>query len=80
MKGDTVYQDKYVYKYVYKDKLKTDTVIVEKHDTIFVQVPVEKKLSKVEQAKQDLFGWLALILTGLLIWTFRKPLLALLKR
>lgn len=79
-KNDTVYMDKYVYKYAYKDKYVHDTTYIAHHDTTFVVEEVPAKLTKVQQAKLDSYGWLLTILTILLIWCFRKPLLALAKR
>ena len=80
IKGDTVYQDKYVYKYIYKDKFRTDTLIHEVHDTTQVQVPVEKKLSFAQKAKINSFWWLLATVIGLLAWTFRKPIVSLIKK
>lgn len=55
--GDTVYQDKVVWKYVYRDKIKYDTVAILRSDTINVPYPVECKLSKWEQLKLNVGGW-----------------------
>lgn len=55
--GDTVYQDKVVWKYVYRDKVKYDTVATLRSDTINVPYPVECKLSKWEQLKLNVGGW-----------------------
>ena len=55
--GDTVYQDKVVWKYVYRDKVKYDTVAILRSDTINVPYPVECKLSKWEQLKLNVGGW-----------------------
>ena len=80
IKGDTVYQDRYVYKYIYKDKFRTDTLIREVHDTTNVQVPVEKKLSFAQKVKINSFWWLLISIIGLLAWTFRKPIVSLIKK
>ena len=79
-KNDTVYMDKYVYKYAYKDKYVHDTTYIAHHDTTFVEKEVPAKLTKVQQAKLDSYGWLIVILLALALWCLRKPLLALIKR
>lgn len=79
VKGDTVYLDKYVYKYIYKDKLKTDSIYVAVHDTTTVERLVEKQLTPIQRAKQNSFWWLILALAGCLVWIFRKPILKLIK-
>ena len=79
VKGDTVYLDKYVYKYIYKDKLKTDSIYVAVHDTTTVEKLVEKQLTPMQKAKQKSFWWLILALAGCLVWIFRKPILKLIK-
>lgn len=80
IKGDTVFQDRFIYKYIYRDKFRTDTLIREVHDTTQVQVPVEKKLSFSQKAKINSFWWLLAAVIGLLAWTFRKPILSLIKK
>lgn len=55
--GDTVYQDKVVWKYVYRDKVKYDTVAILRSDTVRVPFPVDRELSKWEQVKLDVGGW-----------------------
>ena len=73
-KGDTVYLDKYVYKYIYRDKYKTDSVFVAVHDTTTVEKLIEKKLTWGQRAKIDAFWWLLASLAGALAWIFRKPI------
>lgn len=80
IKGDTVYLDKYVYKYLYKDKFVHDTSYVAVHDTTTVEKEVPAKLTWIQKAKLNSYGWLLGVLLALLVWTFRKPLLNLLKR
>lgn len=46
-KGDTIYKDRV--KYLYKERLRIDTVYTEIVDTIRVPYPVERKLSKWEE-------------------------------
>lgn len=54
--GDTIYQDKIVYKYVYRDKVKYDTVAILRSDTVRVPFPVDRELSKWEQIRLDVGG------------------------
>lgn len=65
VKGDTVTE--YRYRYVYKYVGKTDTLYVEKVDTVNVPYPVEKQLSKWERIKMDAGGYalFAIIITVL---------------
>lgn len=46
-RGDTIVKEKV--KYIYKDKTRTDTLYIEKRDTVRVPVPVERKLSRWEE-------------------------------
>lgn len=55
VKGDTVIE--FRYKYVYRDKAKTDTAYVSRTDTIRVPYPVEAKLTKWQQFKMDVGGY-----------------------
>lgn len=55
--GDTVYLDKVVWKYVYRDKVKYDTVAILRSDTVRVPYPVERKNTKWEQIRLDVGGW-----------------------
>lgn len=55
--GDTVYQDKVVWKYVYRDKVKYDTVSVLRSDSVRVPYPVERRLTTWEQARLNVGGW-----------------------
>ena len=77
--GDTVYQDKIVYKYIYRDKVKYDTVAVLRSDTVRVPYPVERKLTRWEQFRLDVGGWaigiviiVILIVVGYMIYKLRK--------
>ena len=57
IKGDTIYQDKYKYVYRYKDKLRIDTMFVERVDSVLEKpVMVEKQLSWWQKFKQDIGG------------------------
>lgn len=46
-KGDTVYIEKV--KYIYKEKVRTDTIYAERTDSIRIPYPVERKLGKWEE-------------------------------
>jgi hypothetical protein len=77
--GDTIYQDKVVWKYVYRDKVKYDTVATLRSDTINVPYPVECKLSKWEQLKLNVGGWaisiiiiIVLIVMGCMVYKLKK--------
>lgn len=68
-KGDTVFVDREKFVYRYKDKLRTDTMIVEKVDSICYTktVEVEKKLSWWESLKQEIGGFAIGIAIALMI-------------
>lgn len=77
--GDTIYQDKVVWKYAYRDKVKYDTVAILRSDTINVPYPVECKLSKWEQLKLNVGGWaisiiiiIVLIVMGCMVYKLKK--------
>lgn len=76
-KADTVYQTKYVQKVVYRDALRTDTMVVERIDTIRIPIPVERKLSRWEQIKLDFGGMfiggiVIFALSSATIWIIRR--------
>ena len=77
--GDTVYQDKVVWKYVYRDKVKYDTVSVLRSNTVRVPYPVERRLTKWEQVRLNVGGWVValvvitiLVVVGWVIYKIRK--------
>ena len=80
LKGDTVYVEKYRDKYVYRDRWRDSISVREVHDTTAVEVKVEKPLSVAQKAKIGAFWWLLGAVLALGAWTFRKPILALLKK
>lgn len=75
-KGDTVFIDRW--RYLYKDKLITDTLIV--NDTIRVPYPVEKELTRWQQTKMDVGGWAMGVLSGIAILGVAYVIIWLLKR
>lgn len=74
VKGDTVYKEKYRYKYRYLTINKTDTVMLT--DSVQIPYPVEKQLTRWQQMKIELGGWafgiviafLLLIIGRIVIW------------
>lgn len=54
-KGDTIYM--YKYKYLNRYKLLTDTMYVNRTDTIYNVVEIEKPLTKWQKVKLDLGGF-----------------------
>ena len=79
MAGDTIYQDKVVWKYVYRDKVRYDTVSILRSDSVSVPYPVERKLTKWEQIRLDVGGWAIgvviitiLIVIGCIVYKLKK--------
>lgn len=77
--GDTIYQDKVVWKYVYRDKVKYDTVAILRSDTVRIPFPVDRELSKWEQIRLDVGGWAIgvviitiLIVIGCMVYKLKK--------
>ena len=66
VKGDTVTE--YRWKYVFKYKDRTDTLYVNRTDTIRVPYPVEAKLTKWQQFKMEAGGY-AIALAVILVIT-----------
>lgn len=75
--GDTVtiYRDRYVY----RDKWRTDTLYVNRTDSIRVPYPVEKELTRWERFRLDVGGYaiftvitVVLIVVGWLIYKLKK--------
>ena len=71
-KADTVHKEKY--RYVYRDRLVTDTLWRERCDTINTVVEVEKALSKVEEVQMNIGkGVMWAVPMVLLLWlVFRR--------
>lgn len=79
MVGDTVYHDKVIWKYVYRDKVRYDTVSILRLDSVRVPYPVEHKLTKWEEVRLTVGGWaiafiiiVILIVVGCLIYKIKK--------
>lgn len=65
--GDTVYQDKVVYKWRYRDRWRRDTVAVVRRDSVQVPVPVEKPLGWWQQARLKIFWPLVVVVVVLVV-------------
>jgi len=77
--GDTIYQDKVVWKYVYRDKVKYDTVAILRSDTVRVPYPVERRLTTWEQVRLNVEGWaigaviiFILIVVGIIVYKLKQ--------
>lgn len=71
-RGDTVF--KTTTKYVYKDRVRRDTIYIERRDTVTNVVEVERELSRMERLKMDVGSgvlWAIPILIALYI-LYRK--------
>lgn len=69
--GDTVYINRYRYKYL--DKVRIDTMYVINVDSVRVPFPVERKLSRWERVKQEVGGiamGIVILAIGLIIIRF----------
>lgn len=74
IKGDTIYQDKYKYVYRYKDKLRIDTMLVERVDSFYIEEPImiEKQLSWWQKFKQDIGGMaIGIVLIWFLYYAYK---------
>lgn len=76
-KGDTVWLEKY--KYIYRDKVRVDTLVSVRTDTVSVPVPVERKLTRWERVKQEAGGYaivigfcVVLVVVGWMVYRIRK--------
>lgn len=74
IKGDTIFQDKYKYVYRYKDKLRIDTMLVERVDSVYIEKPImiEKQLSWWQKTKQDVGGIAIGVAIALLLYLAYK--------
>lgn len=75
-KGDTLFVDKVVTRYKYKDKLRHDTVAVVRVDSVRVPYPVEKQLTKWEEFKHG-FQWFFIgvviaAVSWVVVWLMKK--------
>lgn len=73
--GDTVYVDKVVTRYKYKDRWRYDTVAVVRTDSVRVPYPVEKDLGWWEKTRMYSFPVLVVIialLAFIVVWLIKK--------
>ena len=74
-KGDTVFVDKVVTRYKYKDRLRHDTVAVVRVDSVRVPYPVEKELGWWEKTRLYSFPVLVAmvaVLAFIVVWLVKK--------
>jgi len=74
-KGDTVFVDKVVTRYKYKDRLRHDTVAVVRADSVQVPYPVEKDLGWWEKTRLYSFPVLVAmiaVLAFVVVWLVKK--------
>lgn len=76
-KGDTLYVERW--KYLYRDKVRVDTMVSVRVDTLSVPYPVERELTRWQRLKLELGGWAfgiivtaALVIVGWLVYKSRK--------
>ena len=76
-KGDTLYVERW--KYLYRDKVRVDTMVSVRVDTLAVPYPVEKRLTRWEQFRLDVGGYAIfavvvtiLIAVGYMIYKLKK--------
>lgn len=72
-KGDTVFVDRWHTEY--KDRKQTDTLFIERTDSVQVPYPVERDLSWWESVKQDVGGVAIGVIVALcfiIVWLIRK--------
>ena len=75
MQGDTLYVDKVVTRYKYRDRWRYDTVAVVRTDSVRVPYPVEKELSWWEETRMHSFPILVAIvavLAFIIAWLVKK--------
>ncbi len=75
VKGDTVFVDKVITKYKYKDRWRYDTVAVVRTDSVQVPYPVEKDLGWWEKARLYSFPVLVAmvaVLAFIVVWLVKK--------
>lgn len=74
MAGDTVFVDKVVTKYKYKDRWRYDTMAIMKTDSVRVPYPIEKDLGWWERTRLDAFPVLivaVVVLAFIVVWLVR---------
>ena len=75
--GDTLYVERW--KYLYRDKVRVDTMVSVRVDTLAVPYPVERKLTRWERVKMEAGGYaivigfcVVLVVVGWMVYRIRK--------
>ena len=71
-KADTVFVTKYKEHVRWRDKVMTDTVYATRTDSVAVPYPVERKLSRWEQARLDFGGAAIIAVLAVVVFFFGK--------
>ena len=76
-KGDTLYVERW--KYLYRDKVRVDTMVSVRVDTLAVPYPVERKLTRWERVKMEAGGYAivagcaaVLVAVGWMVYRIRR--------
>ena len=76
-KGDTLYVERW--KYLYRDKVRVDTMVSVRVDTLAVPYPVEKRLTRWERVKMEAGGYAivagcaaVLVVVGWMVYRIRR--------
>ena len=76
-KGNTLYVERW--KYLYRDRVRTDTMVSVRRDTVSVPVPVESKLTRWERMKMEAGGYAivagcaaVLVVVGWMVYRIRR--------
>lgn len=79
-RNDTVFIYKYKDKIVYKAKWVHDTTSIVQIDTLYVPKPVPAELTFIQKMQLKSYGFLLVAVLILGVWTFRKPLLKIIRK
>lgn len=71
-KADTVFVTKYKEHVRWRDRVRTDTVYATRTDSVAVPYPVERKLSRWEQARLDFGGAAIIAVLAVVVFFFGK--------
>lgn len=76
-RGNTLYVERW--KYLYRDRVRTDTMVSVRRDTVSVPVPVERKLTRWERMKMEAGGYAivagcaaVLVVVGWMVYRIRR--------
>ena len=68
--GDTIFEYKYKYLYVYKDRV--DTLYIERVSEKEIPYPVERPLTWWEKVKMDFGGWVMLAASAAILYVLMR--------